>query len=417
MDKLISKEFINEGNSLMHAKFFKYMACFAYLILSTCFLQLQAVNKYENKRLLIISDIYENHIGGTEKVIAEIKTRLQKLGMTISVVDLSKISTFRIPFTTEERFPCPWRIKKEMSKIIIDFCPDYILIVPLGIMSFAAGEYCFDNNIPFTIFYSVRMPELSKTLLGIPMCFVRYFINSFLSKAKNILVPTLSFRDELIEQGFKNVITWPHGVDLQSFKTPTSQEKEQATEKCNLHNTSRPFYLFVGHLSKAKNLEAFLNLDLPGTKILVGDENIGFSLNNLRKRYPDVIFPGPKIGNELLNYYQCADIFLFPSKADSFGLVMLEALASGLPIVGFNTSGPRDVVPNGSGVSYLANNNLELQKMALQAWSDLESGKVTAQQCREYAQHFSWDNAVEQLLENLVQIEVLPENNGSCCCC
>lgn len=379
-----------------------YIICFMF-----CFRNctLQAGKPHKNKRLLIISDIYEKKIGGTEKVISELKVNLVKMGLTVFLLDFSKISTFIIPGTSGEAAPYPWRVKSEIAKIIKVFCPDYIFIVPLGIMSYMAGSYCFTNNIPFTIFYSVRMPELCKTLFSIPTCIMRYFVNPFLSKASNILVPTQSFRDELHKQGIKNVFAWPHGVDLQRFNVPTPDEKRLATQTCGLQAFERPFYLFVGHLSKAKNLDAFLNLNVPGTKIVVGDENVGFKLNDLRKKYPHVIFPGAKLGSDLLNYYKCADIFLFPSKADSFGLVLLEALASGLPIVGFNTCGPRDVVPRGCSVSYLADDDLELQKLAIKAWQDLEQGIVTPSKCRKYAEQFSWEAATEHLLEKLVQID------------
>ena len=249
------------------------------------------------------------------------------------------------------------------------------------------------------------MPELIKSLFGFPIRISRYFINSFLAKATNILVPTPSFAQELIAQGLKNVFTWPHGIDTGIFTLPTATEKEIATQACNLQHRERPFYLFVGRITKAKNLKAFLDLDLPGTKILVGEENIGYSLETLKKQYPQAVFPGLKQGQELLNYYQCSDIFVFPSKIDSFGLVLLEALACGLPIVGFNTFGPGDVAPISSGISYLADVNGSLQTQALQAWYDLQNNIVTPDLCHSYAEQFSWETATDNLLEHLTLID------------
>jgi glycosyltransferase involved in cell wall biosynthesis len=360
---------------------------------------------YEGKKVLIIADISQAHVGGTENVVLEIKKRLIQRGLIVSVVDFSAVPTFQIPGAAGESCPYPWSIKSDIATLIHKINPNYILIIPLGIMAYKAGAYCYEHHIPFTVFCSVRMPELVNSLFYFPLSISRYFVNGFLAKASNILVPTLSFEKELQQQGLTTIFTWPHGVDTEKFTLPTEDEKKQATIACNLENKPRPFYLFVGRITKAKNLEAFLNLDIPGTKILVGGENIGYSLDTLKKRFPDAVFPGLKQGKELLNYYQCSDIFVFPSKIDSFGLVLLEALACGLPIVGFNTFGPTDVVPSASGVSYLANVNDTLQEQAVKAWHDIQNNRVTPLQCRMYAEQFSWDTATDSLLDRLIAID------------
>lgn len=360
---------------------------------------------HKDKKFLIISDINQNRIGGTEKVIKEIKTRLEKKGLNVFVLDFSQVSTFTIPGMSDEKSVYPWRIRKELESLIQDFNPDYILIIPLGIMSFVAGNYCYKKKIPFSVFCSVRMPQLCKSLLHIPTKITTYFMNKFLSKASIIFVPTQSFADELYAQNLQNIVVWPHGVDTEFFKLPNQAQKEEARIKCNLENCQRPIYLFVGRLTKIKNLEAFLDLNIPGTKVVVGNENVGYSLKSLQAKYPQAIFPGPKIGQELLDYYASADIFIFPSKIDAFGLVILEALASGLPLVAFDVCGPRDIAPTGCNVSYLAHDNAQLQQCASQAWSDLSNGYITPEQCNTYAQKFSWDDAVNSLVQNAVQIQ------------
>lgn len=360
---------------------------------------------YEGKKVLIIADIHEEHVGGTENVVLEIKKRLIQKGLIVSVIDFSAVPTFQIPGAAGEPCPYPWSIKSDIAALIHQINPNYILIIPLGIMSYKAGAYCYEHHIPFTVFCSVRMPELVNSLFSFPLGISRYFVNGFLAKASNVLVPTLSFEKELRQQGLTNVFTWPHGVDTEKFTLPTEEEKKQATIACNLENKPRPFYLFVGRITKAKNLEAFLNLDIPGTKILVGSEDIGYSLETLKKRFPDAVFPGLKQGKELLSYYQCSDIFVFPSKIDSFGLVLLEALACGLPIVGFDTFGPTDVVPSTSGVSYLANVDDTLQEQAIKAWHDIQNNRVTPLQCRMYSEQFSWDTATDSLLNRLIAID------------
>lgn len=411
---------IKQEVSMQKKHFFKRMVVFVGIVMSFVVGQAQAASvQHDPKRLLIISDIYEHSIGGTERVIAEIKVRLERRGMRVLVADFSKITTFQMPGTSGEPSPYPWRVKSEIAQMIKNFSPDYILIVPLGMMSYKAAEYCAENDIPFSIFYSVRMPELCKKLFYLPLTISRHFEYTLLSRATTILVPTLSFRNELTDSGLDNVFAWPHGVDLETFTLPTPEEKEAATIACNLQCCERPFYLFVGHISKAKNLDVFFDMNLPGTKVVVGDENIGYTISDLRKRYPEIVFAGPKMGKDLLNYYACSDVFVFPSKNDSFGLVMTEGLASGLPVVGFDTTGPGDVVPRGCGVSYLANSDEGLQAAAIQAWVDLRQGVVTSMQCRKYASRYSWDSAVDDFLNKLEQINSLPngEHERRCWCC
>ncbi len=360
------------------------------------------VSSKPNQKLLIICDMWEDGIGGTEEVVKQVRTRLSKKGYKVQLLGLDHISNFKVPFIKGTNSAYPWGIGSKLNKVISNFKPDHILIVWHGIMSQIASAYCHSRRIPFTAFYSARMPECIKAMMGIPVFISRFFINQFLSKASRILVPSSSISEELTQEGFKNVIAWPHGIDLKRFGLPTAKEKKLATKLCDLENKEHPFYLFVGRISKEKNIPAFLNVKLPGTKIVVGPEYCGFNLEKLKEKYPDIVFAGPQYGNDLLNYYRCSDIFLFPSKMDSFGLVMLEALAMGLPIVGFNTTGPKDVVPTGCGVSYLANTDKDLRYCALQAWKDLQKGKVLPSQCHTYASQFSWDIAIEDLEKNLI---------------
>lgn len=356
------------------------------------------------KKLLIICDMWENHIGGVEEVVNQLRNRLPQRNYEVKLMGLADVPVFSVPGMGDVSSPYPWGIKGRVATKISEFKPDHILIVLHGIMSQKSASYCADNNIPFTAFYPGRGPECVYAMSYIPMFITRYFINSFLSKASSILVPSASMRDELIVEGFKNVIAWPHGIDLDTFSLTTLQEKQEATKACNLEGLPRPFYVFVGRISAEKNIPAFLNAKVAGTKIVVGPQDCGFNLESLRKDYPEIIFAGPKRGKDLLNYYKCADIFLFPSKMDSFGLVMLEALATGLPVVGFNTFGPRDVVPKGSGVSYLADSDEEFEICAKQAWKELQAGLVTPEQCRAYASKFSWGAAMDIFEESLIKI-------------
>jgi glycosyltransferase involved in cell wall biosynthesis len=359
------------------------------------------------KKLLIICDMWEDHIGGVDEVVRQVRTRLAKRSYIVAFMGLEDVSCFDVPFMPGTSSPYPWGIEKQVAKKIRHVRPDYIFIVLHGILSQKAAGYCYKNNVPFTAFYPGRGPECVQKMTGIPMWISRYFINSFLFKASKILVPSHSMHDELIAQGFSSAVAWPHGIDLKNFALPTKEQKDIATQACKLENRTRPFYLYVGRISAEKNMSAFFDVDVPGTKIVVGPEDCGYCLESLQKQYPEIVFAGPQRGRELLNYYHSADVFLFPSKMDSFGLVMLEALASGLPVVGFNTTGPADVVPKGCGVSYLAESDEEFKHCALSAWAalQLDVNQEIPLKCRAYATLFSWDMAMDAFEQNLFQID------------
>jgi len=362
------------------------------------------------KKVLIICDMVEDRIGGAETVVRQMVKRLPKKNCLVEFMNLDDVPYFTMPWMKDAHCAVPFLSTRYVAEKITVFKPDHIFIVFQGFLAADAARYCKNNNIPFTGFYSAFAPEVVKKASGLPMCLTRYFSSDpFLSRATNVVVPTASMRDVLNEDGFRHVIAWPHGIDLDQFTVPTAEEKVAATRACCLEGLKRPFYLYVGRVTPIKNLPAFFDITLPGTKIVVGPENDGFSIEKAKKAYPGIIFVGPKKGAELAKYYQAADVFVLPSKLDSFGLVLLEALASGIPVVGFNTFGPMDVVPHGCGVSYLANdlNSLpELQSCALRAWDDVQNGAVTSSMCRAHAERFSWDRAMNQLVDEvLVPIE------------
>lgn len=390
--------------------FLKNIRLFLFLLLFPFVLLAASADEVSKKRFLIICENFEivgepvKVIGGVEKVILQVTDILQERNFDVEYMDVP-LDTFTVPGTEDLQSPYPWGIKAKIAQKIFTFKPDYIFIPLHGVMSYQAATYCFNQKIPFTAFYPARLTNICKSNFHIPMFISNYFVNDFLSKASRVLVPAFSMQAELEQQGIKNVVAWPHGVELERFSLPTMQEKEDAIVACGLQDKPHPFYLYVARLSPEKNIQGFLDVKVPGTKILVGPEDMGYKISDLQQKYPDIVITGPKKGKNLLNYYHSADIFLFTSKQDSFGLVMLEALATGLPVVGFNTCGPMDVVPQGRGVSYLANNDDELQQCALFAWEDLQAGIITHEQCQNYAKNFTWDVAVDSLLENMVQID------------
>lgn len=372
-------------------------------------ISLFVISSVEPKKLLVICDMYENRIGGCEEVVNQVMKRSRERGHKVELLGLSSVRTFKVPLMrgTVSPYPGDPGIEAAIAKKIRRFKPDHILIVLHGLMSEKAGSYCASHKIPFIAFYPCRAPECAKAMTGIPMWCTRLVVNSFLRKASKVLVPSYSMRDELTKEGFNNIVAWPHGIDATKFTLPTEQEKADAIKECGLQDLPHPFYLYVGRISPEKNMPAFFDADVPGTKICVGPAEGHFDLEALKKSYPHIIFAGPQRGENLLNYYKAADIFLFPSKMDSFGLVMLEALASGLPVVGFDTNGPRDVVPKEHcDVSYLASvdSDKELKSCAEKAWEDLQHDTTIPARCHEYAKKFSWENAMNLFDDSLVTI-------------
>jgi glycosyltransferase involved in cell wall biosynthesis len=204
----------------------------------------------------------------------------------------------------------------------------------------------------------------------------------FHRQSQKIMVPTLSMQQRLIQRGFKNVVLWSRGVDVHLFR-PYDKE---------LLQDSRPIFLYVGRVAVEKNIEAFLSLDLPGSKYVIGD---GPDMEMLQQKYPEVKFTGFCYGEELARHIAAADVFVFPSLTDTFGLVMLEAMACGVPVAAFPVTGPGDVVID--GVTGCLNDDLkEAALCALQ---------IDPQNPRDYAMSHSWHQATDQFIANLVPNE------------
>ena len=209
--------------------------------------------------------------------------------------------------------------------------------------------------------------------------FERWFHNA----GAGVMAASRSLCDDLTAQGIRNVRLWSRGVDLDLFKPRTVDR----------FGLPRPLFLYAGRVALEKNLEAFLSLDLPGTKAVVGG---GPQLDDLRQRYPQAVFTGPKFGQDLAEHYASADVFMFPSLTDTFGNVLLEALACGVPVAAYNVMGPKDVVANGS-VGILGENLRESAIAALE---------LDRRECRSYAELFSWAACARRFAE------IIAEANG-----
>ena len=240
------------------------------------------------------------------------------------------------------------------------------------------------RRLAFTTAYHTRFPEYLHARMRLPVSLSYRMLRRFHEPSRRIMVATRSIRDDLARHGFANLCEWSRGVDTELFHPDASATVEGPG----------PIWLYVGRVAVEKNIEAFLKLDLPGTRYVVGD---GPLLAELRRKYPDTRFVGMKTGRELAHYYAAADVFVFPSRTDTFGLVLLEALASGVPVAAYPVPGPRDVIRS-TAVGCL---DEDLQKAAESA---LTASRAA---CRDYALAFSWRNCAQQFLDNLVSVREL----------
>ncbi len=269
---------------------------------------------------------------------------------------------------------------RKMKRLIEEARPAALHIATEGPLGLAARRYCLQKNIPFTTAFHTRFAEYVNARIRVPLRWGYAALKWFHRPSSALMVATQSLEQELSRRGFGNMVRWTRGIDTDLFRPDRRSVPSTRGEG--------PVFLYVGRVSVEKNIEAFLSLDLPGRKIVVGD---GPARQALTTKYPDVVFAGVKGGEELATLYADADVFVFPSKTDTFGLVLLEALASGVPVAAYPVTGPLDVIGD-SPAGVLREN---LQEAALAAL------KVDRNLCRDHALRFSWEISAAQFRENL----------------
>lgn len=329
--------------------------------------------------ILIVSDAWHPQVNGVVRTLDTTIGELRKLGHTVTCVGPDRFRTIACPTYPEIRLAI--HASRGMAKEIAALNPDAIHIATEGPLGIAARRYCVKHRMAFTTAYHTRFPEYVHARVRVPVSLTYRMLRRFHRPSRRIMVATQSIRDDLTKQGFENLCEWSRGVDTELFHPDATATVEGPG----------PIWLYVGRVAVEKNIEAFLKFDLPGTRYVVGD---GPLLSELRRKYPDVRFVGMKSGRELAHFYAAADVVVFPSRTDTFGLVLLEALASGVPVAAYPVPGPRDVI-NGAAVGCL---DEDLQKAAESALS------VSRKTCRDYALTFSWRNCAQQFLDNLVSV-------------
>ena len=265
-----------------------------------------------------------------------------------------------------------------MERIIEDVWPAAIHIATEGPLGLIARRVCRKHGYPFTTSFHTRFPEYLNARWSLPVSWTYRWLRWFHEPASCVMVATPSIEASLRAHGFQRLSRWSRGVDTALFRP---------RDKSFLPHP-RPISLYVGRVAVEKSIDDFLCLDLPGTKVVVGD---GPQLPVLRRNYPEAVFVGAKHGEELACHYAAADVFVFPSRTDTFGLVMIEALASGLPVAAYPVPGPLDVI-DGAPAGCL---NEDLGVAVRQALT------IPSEICLEYAKTYSWDNSTRQFLGNL----------------
>jgi glycosyltransferase involved in cell wall biosynthesis len=328
--------------------------------------------------ILLVTDAWRPQVNGVVRTLEEVTARLEALGHHVRVVAPDQFRTLPLPSYPEIRLSLA--LPGALRRIMGDFGPDQVHIATEGPLGWAARAACLSKGIGFTTSYHTRFPEYLRARLPVPVEFTYAALRRFHNSGIGCLVATKSIEDELRARGFVNLVRWTRGVDQTLYRPRPGDGLAEAM------GWKRPIFLNVGRLAVEKNLEAFLGLDLPGTKVIVGD---GPQRAELERRFPDAVFTGARFGEELARHYAAADVFVFPSLTDTFGNVLLEALACGTPVAAFPVPGPLDVIgESGAGVL-----DEDLGKAATAALD------IPREAALHHAAQYSWDECVRVFLE------------------
>jgi glycosyltransferase involved in cell wall biosynthesis len=327
-------------------------------------------------KILIVTDAWFPQVNGVVRTLDTVRREVEALGHAAHVVDPSQFPNMACPTYAEIRLA--WARPARFERIFAEHRPDAVHISTEGPLGWSARRFCLRRRIPFSTSYHTRFPEYVQSRFHLPPALTYPIFRRFHAPSHAVMVATDSMRRELTAHGFKNLVKWSRGVDLKLFRPQPKAELPHP----------RPIILYVGRVSVEKNIEAFLELKTPGTKYVVGD---GPQLAALQARYRDAIFLGRKSGEELAQAYAQADVFVFPSKTDTFGLVLLEALACGVPVAAYPVPGPLDIIAD-SGVGVLSD---DLQAAVDRALS------ISPERCRAHAETYSWRACAEQFISHL----------------
>ena len=315
------------------------------------------------------------------RTLQTLADQLFEIGHTVEVIGPDRFWTLPCPTYPDIRLSL--FIRRRLGRMIEAFAPDALHIATEGPLGQVTRSWALRRGCAFTTAFHTRFPEYVQARTGLPPRWLYAWLRRFHGAGQGMLVATASLRAELAERGFRHIRPWSRGVDLDLF-CPEPREDWKMP---------RPVFLYVGRVAVEKNISGFLDLDLPGSKVVVG---AGPQLARLRTKFPNVRFTGPLQGAPLARAYAGADVFVFPSLTDTFGLVILEALACGTPVAAFPVTGPKDVLAEATG--NVGSVDYDLRAAALRA---LQADRAA---CRTHAERFSWRACAEAFLANLVPL-------------
>jgi glycosyltransferase involved in cell wall biosynthesis len=327
-------------------------------------------------RIALVTDAWLPQTNGVVRTLTITVEKLSQAGHTVTPITPADFRTLPCPTYPEIRLSlfASGKVRRRLDALD----PDAVHIATEGPLGLAARRWCLRRGRPFTTSYHTQFPEYVRARFPIPVAVSYAFLRWFHGKAARTLVATPSMRRTLEEWGFRNLATWSRGVDTNLFR-PRDEP---------FLDLPRPIWLYFGRVSVEKGIEDFLALDLPGTKLVVGD---GPAAEGLRRKYPGAVFTGYRFGDELARHVAASDVFVFPSRTDTFGLVLLEAMACGIPVAAYPVTGPVDVVAD--GVTGALNEDLRAAALAA-----LQLDRAA---CRAHALRFTWEAATSQFVAAL----------------
>jgi glycosyltransferase involved in cell wall biosynthesis len=339
-------------------------------------------------RIMLVTDAWEPQVNGVVRTLSRTVAELRAMGHEVEVV--SPNDGYRtIPLITYSEIRLAIGARGDIEDRFESFEPEAVHIATEGTLGWDARAVCLKHRFPFTTSYHTQYPEyVTARFPWLPLSAGYAVMRAFHDRSGRVMVATPTVRDLLQSRGFSNLTVWSRGVDTVQFNPD-----KRGIDGGVYAGLARPIWVNVGRVAVEKNIEAFLKCDLPGTKVVVGD---GPQRDELIKRYPEAVFPGARFGDELARYFADADVFVFPSFTDTFGLVILEAMATGTPVAAYVAPGPKDIIP-GSGAGVIDD---DLRTACMGA---LDIDRAAA---RAYAETFSWRACAEDFLHNLQPLDV-----------
>lgn len=337
-------------------------------------------NPQSGLKIVIATDAWKPQLNGVVRTLETLGDILTSFGNHVRYITPNEFKSVPLPSYPEIRLSL--LPNRRVAAIINEFKPDAIHIATEGPIGRAVRRFCKRRDYPFTTSFHTRFPEYAHERWAVPISWGYAVLKDFHKDGETMMVATPGLMDELRARGFVDMKLWARGVDLKQFAPG---------DRSFLDKHKRPIFLYVGRLAVEKSIEDFLKIELPGTKVVVGD---GPQKADLEERFKDAVFVGPKYGEELTRYYQGADVFVFPSRTDTFGLVNVEALACGVPVAAYPVRGPLEILdgaPEGCGAM-----SEDLRQACLTAYEKRDPAA-----CRRWAEKFSWDAASRQFITNL----------------